>query len=833
MASSSEQNLTSSTSRTCIDSANYFYKLELKGTQLKTPQSSLRGRGVKTSQQETKQHYCIPLNLVPEETRLSILKGGLTALDHQLAQFKTTLARLQLLSKKYPDTTFYIIEPPKKPEDCWQIKTLYKKTKVIDVTRRFFDTYNNSFEDTVFPKAEKQAQTIVMRGRDGVPNKPLSIKRQKLPVSGRIDLGPRGEFPIQVEEMKSLMIMVGRFENAIASIIQEYGDLISPKESVRSLWDSLSQSAILHFEMEEEARVDLSKILLVHWQDVHWHLGYFLEKMQMANATTSKTNESSSNPYFEEAKEHLKQTLEELSSLSSKLPSNIDRKLADQLIQIGSPLLEILEGSIIFQSSIKVSYIFLGKFHEINDSPLDKRSHFSIKMQAKPETLRQWLQFRITLLQRYLETCDQENPNIQMTQEACSRIAFYITHRQWILAYQAILTLKGCLDAIVIQKNVPIIKDGVQYRVSCLLPNQVEFKFIRYKHFLHGVLRDFQFLISEGKLLSVVSLEAKNELFNSYNLLNKPLSQLPPDPLADWLQAIGSVGGESFKRDLQSFSASWQNLRQVKKALRTNPLLPKLIAQLKHNIETESYENLYQVYAVIALLLPPLITDWEKALRQISVMVESIYLTSLAFFYSPSAPPIAAKTLHQGFSLYNQRLLEIAKPITEFINAFRQLIEIGAKATADAPGSSTDAPRLLFTEEGEELVLRLFPDGEDYFEDIQKFPKETASLEHASSSLSTIETTHLDIVNRLKEIFQETKSDKIQAEVEKFLNALQIPYTMSSGTGSHKKLYLSSIGIPIILPGHREWKPGTKKSIENSLLEQLQEVLKESQKIEE
>jgi hypothetical protein len=199
--------------------------------------------------------------------------------------------------------------------------------------------------------------------------------------------------------------------------------------------------------------------------------------------------------------------------------------------------------------------------------------------------------------------------------------------------------------------------------------------------------------------------------------------------------------------------------------------------------------------------------------------------------YHPKAPPVTAEILQDGFSQFNQQLLKIVQPVTQFFNAFQQLISMGM-ASAPSSSSSSSSPELLFTEEGS-FTLSLFPEDADYFDQLkeelaylrpqEEIPVETIPVATTSSSTSTDPME--EIFASLKEIFRATKTDKIETEITALLNELHIEYWTEAGKGSHTKLYIKGINRPIILPVHTEWKPGTKKSIENSLLEQLRTLL--------
>lgn len=80
------------------------------------------------------------------------------------------------------------------------------------------------------------------------------------------------------------------------------------------------------------------------------------------------------------------------------------------------------------------------------------------------------------------------------------------------------------------------------------------------------------------------------------------------------------------------------------------------------------------------------------------------------------------------------------------------------------------------------------------------------------------------LASSIEAIFQgETKSRKIEKQLVQLIKECNIPLRTQYGIGDHKKLYIN--GRPIILPAHREWKPGTARSIQNEVLKQLQAAI--------
>ncbi|MFI5343022.1 MAG: hypothetical protein ACHQUC_02250 [Chlamydiales bacterium] len=758
-------------------------------------------------------------------TIAEVAKETLTPIGQATAK-KPILPKLKILTKKF-NAIVLIVDPPN-----WVPRGLFidrnKQERVKNCTEKFFELCQMNVKDFV---CEREKNVTVTVQKSSQASLSIQMERNKL-----FCVRPNHETNWG-SVAKSIKILEN-YKEQLMLLVNHCGAVVYPNQSIFLLWDLLSQSILEKHPMDdEEKRRSLSYALIHRWMQIQTSFSFFLEACRHFDVNCEGIN-----CYINRIQQ----------MLNTQIMDGIDPELAEKLKQVELPFKNIIDYLLTLSSKEDIKY-FLTQFTPIHGGRLRNVENFSLHLHFERESHKQSIEFRINLLKKYLiQSCISPISPEDKSRliKYCEEIESFFKEHQWIVAYYKLLELVGLLKKVSEyfqeQLNRPTDSPAITSPISELQEdssaNSEKELRLRYNISLYAanhyhtfgfdLLSDFGFLVSNNKLLSVISHEAKDEMIKNFETMAIPIAKRSQNPLDKWLQDIIPMGGPDYKQNLSDFRNSWKALRKIQKQLIKDTEFTSLIQQLQEKIEKKDYQHLQTTYLLIAIRLKEPIQAWEEQLKRISSLVEGIQLTAIILFYNPSIPPIDAKVIKEGFSQFNAHLLRVVQPITQFINAFQQLICFDDPSSSSLPSSSS-SPQLLFTNEGKTFSLTLFSEEEEYFEKLStwsskdKLDNEVQEPSITSSSAPAI-VPMAEIVAEVKKIFGATKSEKIEAEFFPFLDSHGIRYRIETGKGSHTKLFIGSSGVPIILPHHKEWKPGTKKSVENSLLEQLKVILEQS-----
>ncbi|MFI5342969.1 MAG: hypothetical protein ACHQUC_01985 [Chlamydiales bacterium] len=778
-----------------LDLSQYYHIIDLYYGRLDSPPSL---------------QAAIPVNLLPQELQEDLIKKGLPN-SHQKIAKRPILERLKYFNKPFTETPVVIIEQPRKPSDPWTIKRLLRgptgKLFAVDSTKKFREDFGADIKEVFYHN-----KPVTVRSSDQKSS--LQVKKKS---SINIVPIPIGTQPPDV--IQRTRAILENFELEIGGLINHFNEEIYPHQTIALMWNLLSHSVLRNYPIEESKRQSLSLSLIENWMNMLMSF-MFLERHIRENGMESETVV------------YVNRTEEQFSKIENLIGDEFDAASRDKFSQILVPLRSIVRHLSTLTSSIEELKYFVKEFGKLHFTPLHQLSKFSLSMLFKPEAHKNSLIFRIVLLKGYFTIPYMINvpfDELKKLPAYCDQITGYIEQDDWLQVYKEIVDLTNRLLMIRDHyKEVSTSSAGTLYSSEMVTSFMTSISANIYAYVGLGLILDFEFLVSNGHLLSVVSKEAKNKMRESYSNM---MTQTPPKiktVLGLWLKQVAAFD-ESFMAEWKGFYQSWDKLRMIKRKLKSNAPLSEKLEQLNQLINKESYSELTDIYFHITKEMADPVKEWKEQLNQLSQHIEKIQLTLLILLYHPQVPRIAVSDLKQGFSELNQEIINLVKPVTEFMDAFQKLICMGAPSSASS-SNSTDAQQWLLTRKAR-FKVALFSEDPAYFQELERElnPTPTSSKETPFESRQDFATSSStqpiplpsQIVASIHEIFSQTKTNKIECNLIQLFNEQGVDYKVEWGKGSHRKLYIEDHGIPIILPLDREWKPALKRGIANDVLEQL------------
>lgn len=784
----------SSSSSSSVNFSNYYFRA-----------------GVPSSNSQICAIVLVPLEMVPSQLQQLAMQQGLQQEDIVIRSHSKMLKRLKSASQLVAsDVPVWIAD------ENWKIYGLKKTPKGIT---RVFDC-SKDYASLLKNKLNLQDELSGYKRGSDVDTSSKTPKASPQLFS-LIPPSSASCFEVDTKTAMKVLNQESRYLNAIAKLVDQYGPLLCPTEPLETLWASLFLSVVCHHPgpMPQEERMQLLCRLLNDWQNVQWDLYRFLQL-----GRTQKTPE---------------EVLEVLTSLRAKIYAVNEQMQIDdihllsKLEKILDPLKQIVDYALALpftgpefgQSKawkevqyLCVQFLLIHQsiLHQVKAGSLKNRADLPIEICSKPEALKSWIRFRAAALHFWLSARSQSHE--RMLSQIFYETEKLIRDRQWIDLYHLLVSQEMSIHAVPAQEMV----DQKQYD--------------RYysSAFFNAFAADLKFYIAQGKLFSFISQEANTEMMEVYGQI-RVCHKLAIDPAQKsvqasfqfWINHLARFEGFQLQKELDDFHTSLKVLLQIKKRIKQDEELFDALSKLQAQIKDENNETLLASHAWMQNRLQESISCWEENLKKISILVENIQATCVALLYHPEAPVIDLKILKEGFSLLNRRLLNITRLVTQFFNCFQQLICGQGVLTA----SSSSQPS--FKREND-FVVSLFTEDEAFFKELQEefevlMPKPDLPMVAEGTAATSVSartySISSEILDTVKEIFAMTKTEKIVKEMKGLLARQGISYHIVPGKGDHFKLYLSFHAIPIILPAHVEWKAGTKHSIENELLFDLQSIL--------
>lgn len=631
----------------------------------------------------------------------------------------------------------------------------------------------------------------------------------------------------------------------LVEIIKKHDACIPPHESMRLVWDSLSQSIIRTQKLDDEQKEKCVQALLEHWENVHWPFIQFFEQGLTGN--------------YKSASKFLEDAINQLKNLPKFLNERLNfnhEKLCEDLKSLQSGLVKFLEKASTLELDETCDHFFKKLDNFVTKTSLDNWCSCKVYMDSSRRQLRTWLETRTDTLIAYLKMIRSDDSRKKHLLEKGQEIKKALLEQNWLLAYQLLNEICPGLLLLIVEKK---------YNAGALgypTPAKEQYGFTRCLNFANALLADLQTIISQGKLFHVVSEIAYKELQRSHKELLAPIAKnekiLIPEFTA-WTKKVKKAGHSELYTTLKAMQESWTKLKEIQNNLSNSQYLQDSLEILFRKIDQEEFSDLLDIYSINSQHLEELLKRWVQELKQINQNICKLQDFSMLMLTDPNLSTIDLRHIQKQFAMFNQRLAELIQPTTRFFNAFQQLICMDPNSLQGLSPNSHEIS-LRFTEGGA-FTLNLFETKDSYFSSLAEqlakiqsnknapvilefeeniedtvteelIPSSTSEdvnnnliLQNPINSKEVLANHEKELSSKVKKVFQgNTKTRRIKKELTDLLKEYNLPFSKKFGKGDHDKLYVNRIPIP--LPEHNEWKPGTFHSIQNTVIEQLQELIK-------
>lgn len=616
------------------------------------------------------------------------------------------------------------------------------------------------------------------------------------------------------------------FKKNLCNHVNLYGSSLPPHESIYLIWDTLAQLIISNQKLDENLKEKYSIVIFEYWDNI----SLLISKAVYEGLTYN----------HELSDECLKNALNQLSDITNFLKSqtNLDEQIINQLKKTQAPLQQVLKS--VQKLSLEEKEIFFIQYFDFQSSTLANLAERHLYMDTSKKSLQIWLISRSSILEIHFKMLIQEGLFSFEYLNLCSETTKSLKEQNWLKAYEYINTL---LEKIA-EVNVFEIREIRSVNEIRRVPEWTAKvnKTNRGLKFASALLEDFKQIISQGNLYNVVSEVAYESLHKSYTALS-PLSKndsmIPEFEL--WIKTLKKEKFSDVQDVLKDLQHSWVKLKKIQEDLLSNKKIKDSFNILFKNIENENYQHLIEDYSSLAYHLP--IKDWENELRQLNLNIKKLQDFCILIFTDPKSSKIDLNLLQKQFKLFNNRLKELIITPTKVLNSFQQLISMNHDEVKKYSRSTTIE---LHRFEEDSFTLNLFQTKKSYFdtlsEQLSKIQFETQDTNFEIEIITDEKTEKEDsltsedmgqplnpdlMTDKVTEIFQEhTKTRKIIKSLKSLFKEYNLLFNTQFGKGDHNKLYVN--GIPIVLPEHKEWKPGTLHSIQNDVILQLQVLIKEN-----
>ena len=635
----------------------------------------------------------------------------------------------------------------------------------------------------------------------------------------------------------------------LAKAVSQHGTNISPYEPMRTLWDVLSIAIIHEASNNPKEIVALTKIVLEHWEEIFYLLRNVMDEGITHNPELVTSNLTAIIKQCMGLRESLEQVMEKSNSKAQKSIGLIEN--------IHLPLMKILHTANSLEDDEDRSEV-CQKLCDFLNQTLGDWSTCRVYMDNSKRVLQNWLLTRTNTIEIYFSMIESPSTEISGFYKSTQSITEAFKEHNWLAAYQQMNSLIDQMKVYTTPTSY-LFYPSPHKGETIVLANitRGETQIIRIYQFVRALRNDFKTMITDGKLFQIFSEVAFKELKVSYDTIKTPLNKKEGmgKSLFNWAGKLSRVGYSELQDVIREMKETWTLLKDVREQVRGSKDLEASLSSLFEIIQSDKLEDLLKQNSEVFQQLVEPLQRWEDGLRQINQCIIKIQQYALLIVNDPSLPTINLEELQNEFNAFNERLEELIKPTTIFFNAYRHLICIKQNSSpSNSQPQSSGQIDLDFTKEGT-FTLYLFETDSSIFSAIENQRQllnqidGTATFEVEEEAngvdLDSVTVTEIEeaqqpktllsseqneapstLTDQLQQIFQHnTKTRKIKRELKDLLRQVDVPFSTCFGKGDHNKLYVN--GIPIVLPEHREWKPGTGRSIQNDLILQIQEALKD------
>jgi uncharacterized protein YukE len=736
--------------------------------------------------------------------------------------------------------TEVVLVKPKKEHDRYEFDS-----KVM--TRKRFMQLFTTTPEAVFG-AHSALQKIQQLG--GKPNAVLQPKgKSHLSVSKRAPTPSCSTTMVMVPKsqeissstalsLKEADQLMGSFYESLCHLINRYNSQVSPVESMRTLWDMMSQAALQRSSFSSSEINALAPQLLAHWDNIHGSLWELLDSLLIGQDEKSLEKQKSCLAAFESLAPLIEQSLGQ---------SPQTQHLIETLLEIQAPL-HTLVRHITTQPGLELR---LRTF--ISNELHQMEYHLKTTAQITPKQLQRLLLSRVKILQEYV----RQAPSLtQETQEQwnshCEHIVHSLRTHQWMETYTQMNTLLDLINSLAQAAKITTTyhpKENETIEAESIDSSQRYLA--RSLHFAVALEKDFRHFILQGSasMIAEDATELTHTAFRGLNSLPSPVKQTPATQA--WLEQIKAFEKsqgidkqpESFTMGLRTYQASLKKLDGIRTQLSAHEPLAAFIESSVNKENLHTTHELLHSFQAIEEQIAPLMEEWHRELNQINTQIAFLQNNYFLSLLNPSLSPIPLRHIQEKLKRLNRRLKEVVAPTARFISAWNQL-----KTLSIAPSTSKKSKRKKTRPSPETFPVAGFQTNTEVFKTLQAqldelhtqsalpqisspssassstpspLPEEFTST---SSSSSSEEPPVSPAATKIQQAFESsTKKDKVLKQVYAILKLYRIPAQIRSAKGGHKMLMINGYGIT--LPSCKELKLGTASAIERQLIEAVQHAM--------
>lgn len=767
--------------------------------------------------------FQVPLVFLPKDACDDLLRSRLTTED----LIEGDLQRQQRLAKRKEVFKCPVYEVESlSPQKIYGMKSI-----------QFIKTYGDKLENLLYkslgqpiPKSQLKAEkdkTIATSDLSvmlGGTNRNVILHESQLTKGQAIE-----EAFLNISNQRILT----KHKEGLILLINDFGKELFPHENTIWLMEILSLCLVREFKIEPQNKG--FQCFLQYWEEINWRQSSFITEVLFE--------------HFAEAHSHLSNAIKQLRNMEPLLDEMkiTDKILIKKIKKLRNTLLNTLEYANGLSKKEEL-FCFMENYSRFMQEKLSEWTKQSIFLSSSQKYLGNWLDFRAEILENYVSILSKSN-KIESTHEI-----FQLNHhfqdalktRKWGAAYQFLNDLIRNLEQFLKPKK--IIANGVYTTQQIALSlERDQYTFLRCCQFAESLANLFDTIIAEGKLFQPISEVAYEALVHSFQAISPPngkeeettpfLAQARKQPLIEWASALKDNGDRDLYEAIIKFKKNWATLKTVKTSLETSDNIKKHLKTLLQQIENQEYQNLLVNYKAVFEEIAKQFDIWKTALNEFNRSIREIQAISCLMLADPDLTQQDILKILNEFPKYNERIEELVKPVTLFFSAFDQLIDMEDRSEDKL------ATRLRLVTD-DILGCYLF---ETHLADIDKLKVQLEEIEKSECLfLSTdpedkavklkpsSELKRSELKGEISGIFQgHTKTRKIMQNVARLLKEHHVTFGKDVGKGDHNKLKLFDANgncISITFPEHKEWKPGTLKSIQNELLKQLQKQITEKKK---
>lgn len=833
------------------------------------------GKNFLTGQPEyqTKNYlFLIPLALFLPPRSLFPLTDPKEIAKAQLLPKQQLKRRIAKERQKKSGTDVVLVKPQKEHDR-------YEFDSKVMTRKRFMQLFTTTPEEAF--GAHHTLQAIQLFGTNAslqTKGKHLFVsKRKPLPfASPTIVMAPKSEdiSTSAILSLKEADQLMDSFYESLCHLINRYNSQISPVESMRTLWDMMSQAALERSSLSSSEIKALAPQLLAHWDNIHRSLWDLLDSLFAGQDEKIPEKQKNCLDAFESLLPLIEQSLQQ---------SPETQHLIETLLEIQAPL-HTLVRYITTHPGVELR---LRTF--INNHLHQMELHLKTTAQITPKQLQHLLLCRVKILQEYMRQAPSHMQE-QMNSH-CEHIVHSLITHQWMQTYIQINSLLDLINPLTQAAKLTTtheLVENVRIQTHHIDPSQRYLA--RSSHFAAALEKDFRYFILQGSASMIAddATELALSAFKGLNSLPSPVKQTPI--IQEWLEQIKAFEKsqgidklpESFTMTLRTYQASLKKLDKIRAQLSIHE---PLAAFIENSVNKENQHTTLEFllsFQTIEEQIAPLMEEWHRALKEINAQISFLQNNYFLSLLNPSLPPIPLHHIQKKLKRLNNRLKEVVVPTARFIFAWNQL-----KTLSIAPRTSKKSKRLspleTFPVAGFQTNTEVFKTFQSQLDElhaektlphifsassssssgvsqnsrplrpasklpevddqnvscVDTTPRPLSSLnltepelqgflENNTSSSSSEEPPLPSARTKIQQAFESsTKKDKVLKQVYAILKSYGISALIRSAKGGHKMLMINGCGIT--LPSCKELKMGTASAIERQLIEAVQHAMSSSE----